>query len=65
MNERARKAAEVAMKRRRGPSKAHNERVKAHMLAQTDLYTTCPRCRAQVRGNLDTIQQHVENCHGH
>lgn len=64
-DDRKRRAAEVAMKRRRGASRAHSEKVKTHMLAQEDLYTTCQKCGCSVRGSLDTLTQHVENCDGH
>lgn len=64
MSDRKRKAAEMAMKRRRGASKHHAERVKAHMLAQPDLYTTCQECGQVVKGSLAEIQAHAGECHG-
>lgn len=64
-DERSRKAAEVAMRRRRGASREHSERVKANLLGQEDLFTTCQRCGKRVQGTLDTIQHHAEQCDGH
>ncbi len=62
--EREQKRAEVAMRRRRGASKAHDEKVRSHMLAQDDLHTTCQGCKQQIRGTLTAIMVHMENCRG-
>lgn len=64
-DDRKRRAAEVAMRRRAGASKAHSDKVKQHMLGQEDLYTTCQRCGSRINGTLEVIQQHVEQCDGH
>lgn len=58
------KARELALRRRAGASKEHSAKVKAHMLAQADLETTCQTCHKQVTGTLDTIRAHVEACNG-
>lgn len=61
-DDRKRRAAEVAMKRRRGASRAHSEKVKTHMLAQEDLYTTCRRCNQKITGTLADIHHHYDTC---
>ncbi len=62
--EREQKRAEMTMKRRRGGSKAHAERINQHMRDQADLYTTCQGCKQRIVGSLTAIMVHVENCHG-
>lgn len=64
MNERERKAAETAMRRRRGARPEHAAKIKQTMLCQDDLFTTCRKCGGRVSGTLVTIQQHVEKCDG-
>ena len=64
MKARKQKAAEVAMRRRRGASKAHSDKVRMHMLSHADLYTTCQACGQPVRGALVEVLAHTENCDG-
>jgi len=64
MMERERKRAEVAMKRRRGASQAHSDKVRAHMMMHDDLYTTCQACGLTLHGSLTNIMKHAEKCHG-
>lgn len=62
MEDRRQRAAEVAMRRRRGASRAQSEKVKANMLAQDDLYTTCRRCQQKISGTLADIHRHYDTC---
>lgn len=65
-DERRKKAADVAAKRRAGASPTQARRIKDHMLAQHDLHTTCRFCQQTVRGTLAAINQHVMECgNGH
>lgn len=52
------------MKRRAGASREHSAKVKAHMLAQADLFTTCRGCGKQITGTLEDIQRHCDRCVG-
>lgn len=62
MDEHKRRAVETAFRRRKGASEAHAEKVKANMLSQNDLFTTCRFCGQTVRGTLDTLREHVARC---
>ena len=50
-----------ALQRAAGDPK-FNEALNAHFAAQSDLYTTCQKCKQTVKGTLTHINEHVVNC---
>lgn len=55
MSDFRRRAIEARLKRARGMSPAAAEAVKAHMMAQGDLYSVCPRCGKRRHGNYEQV----------
>jgi hypothetical protein len=54
---------ESAMKRQVGDA-AFAQKLGEHFAAQDDLFSTCQRCRQQIKGKLSEIELHVLICGG-